>query len=389
MSLIVARITGPHICIVSDTKLIPSGHEDIGLKHHPGNGIIKSIILNKDQCVCFAGNEYFADAALQEVEQGGHPDDVLEVLHRYHILSEYHTAFIFCFVDHDPQIVSIKDGDVTKGEVAWVGDQKAFELFQEYYHSKDTPISRDSPIIPGPREVPTIRNLRMTVNSQVPNDDFSKMSNAMDHVIHYYDVPSVGGFRIQVIHDGNWFAFTRYTNICNDVIEIPKDGTGRFGFSNRAKGSYNVNCAQGYDNYQYAAIHIREADLGILYSRKKGGLMRPVLYHLDLLDFADFIAQYQLLILVADEPRPARYNQRARVLFNKGAYFEAIHWLCQAIRFSQKNNTAYFYFAMGVCFHNHGRPMTAGLCFEHAISLDPQYKAILEQQPTRPIDEQI
>lgn len=42
MSLVVAKIVGSHICIVSDTKLSVSEYEESGSKQHPIDGVIKS-----------------------------------------------------------------------------------------------------------------------------------------------------------------------------------------------------------------------------------------------------------------------------------------------------------------------------------------------------------
>jgi tetratricopeptide (TPR) repeat protein len=393
MSLVVAKIVGLNICVISDTKLSLAGHEEIRSKQHPKDGVIKTTILNKQQCVSFAGSEYYAEAALKEMEQGGTVDEMQEILFRYHSFSDYQTAFIFCFFEDGPHIVSFENGQMIKLKSAWIGDVEAYTYYQQYYHgdikeSHKRENENIESIAEGSRveEIrntpigPNIKNIKLTINSKVPNEEFSKMAAALDNVIYNHSLPTVGGFRIQVTYDDGMFSYARYTSISNEEIDIIPGEPGRFAWTNASKGSYYVNCAKGFDNYTYTAIHVMEANLGILYIRDKNGLMRPKLCHLDVLDFSDFISQYKLAILISDHHRPPKYYRRAETLFKKEKYFEAIYWLCQAIRFSARNQTAQLYYFLGLSFHNYGRPLTAKLCFEHAIALDPAYEQVLANQ---------
>jgi hypothetical protein len=378
MSLVVAKIVGSNICVVSDTKL-SSVHEDIRSKQHPKDGVIKTTILNKHQCISFAGSEYYAEKAFKEMEQGGNVDEMKDILFRHHAFSDYKTEFIFCFFETGPHIVVFKGGQILEYTTAWIGDFEAFTYFQEYYHADRTETPQKGNLsITIVGEAPDIKNIRMTINSKVPNDDFFKMANAMDHVIFNRSVTTVGGFRIQVTFDDEMFSYARYTNISNETLDVIPGQPGRFGWSNAAKGSYNVNCAKGLDNYNYAAIHVKEANLGILYVRERNGLMRPMLYRMDLLDFSDFICEYSLVIFVSEQDRPPKYYNRAKVLFEKGEYFEAIQWICQAIRFTSRLQAAHLYFVLGLSFHNYGRPLSALLCYEHAAGLDPVFQKVLD-----------
>jgi hypothetical protein len=374
MSLVVAKIVGSNICVVSDTKL-SSAHEDIRSKQHPKEGVIKTTILNKYQCVSFAGSEYYAEKAFKEMEQGGAIDEVKEILFRYHICSEYNTAFIFCFYEDGPHILCFENGEIIELSTAWIGDIEAYKYYQQYYlGNKDgNPEDNNNERLINSAEGPSIKNLKITVNSKVPNDEFFKMGIAMDNVLYYHSLPTVGGFRVQVISDDGKFSYARYTSICNQEIDLIPGQPGRFGFSNPAKGSYNVNFAQGYDNYNYAAIHVLEANLGILYTRVLNGLLKPTLYSFDLLDFSDYISQRKLTILISDDQRPALYYHQAKGLFEKEEYFEAIQRLCKAISFTTRSQSAHLYYVLGLCFHNYGRPLTARLCFEHSAALNPVY----------------
>lgn len=282
MSLIVAKIVGSNICIVSDTKLSSADYEDIRSKQHPKDGVIKTTILNKHQCVSFAGSEYYAEAALKEMEQGGSVDGMKEILFRYHAYSDYRTAFIFCFFEGGPHIVTFENGQMIESKSAWIGDIEAYTYFQQFYHGaiKEPPKKENG--IKGTNEegskirdkannpfIPKVSNFKITINSKVPNDEFSKMATAMDNVIYFHSTTTVGGFRIQVTYDEGMFSYARYTSISNEEIDMIPGQPGRFGLSNASKGSYYVNCAKGFDNYSYAAIHVMEANLGILYIRKR------------------------------------------------------------------------------------------------------------------------
>jgi hypothetical protein len=385
MSLVVAKIVGSNICIVSDTKLSPR-YEDIRNGQHPKSGVIKTTILNKQQCVSFAGSTYFAKKALKEMEHGGTTEEMKEVLFRYHSYSEYKTAFIFCYYDEGPHILRFENGEIIESRTAWIGDIEAYKYYQQYYLGNSSGntesfenVTNDEGITNSVEDL-SIKNLKITINSKVPNVEFFNMAISMDNVLYYHSLPTVGGFRVQVTYDDGLFSYARYTSIHNREIDVIPDHPGRFGLCNPAKGSYNVNFANGNDNYTYAALHVLEANLGILYKRKKNGLMCPKLFCLDILDFSDFISQYKLEILVPDHYRTPKYYKHAEMLFKNEEYFEAIHWLCEAIRFSSSNQYALLYYMLGLSFHNCGRPLTASLCFEHAIDLDPTYEQTLANQ---------
>ena len=55
MSLIVARRFENELCITCDTKLYYPSHETKGLKSHPKEGTIKTVIISDNICMSFAG----------------------------------------------------------------------------------------------------------------------------------------------------------------------------------------------------------------------------------------------------------------------------------------------------------------------------------------------
>src|SRR5688500_18747112 len=131
MSLIVARKSENQLSIVSDTKLIYPNHEVKGLKSNPSEGMIKSIIISPDICVSFAGNFDEAENAFKEIQAGESLDKIMEILKRFHKLSNYKTEFLLCYGQPEPTIYKFKNNEYGPVTSSWIGDQKAFNRFQE------------------------------------------------------------------------------------------------------------------------------------------------------------------------------------------------------------------------------------------------------------------
>ena len=140
MSLIVARKEGNQLCIVSDTKLTYPAHETRNHKTSPEEGVIKTVILNSQLAVAFAGDIDFAEKALQQINGSIQLPAILHILKQHHDASCQQTDFVVCQVDPDPVIYKIANGQCSEEEFAGLGDLKAYGHFQRCMQSnpKDT-----------------------------------------------------------------------------------------------------------------------------------------------------------------------------------------------------------------------------------------------------------
>lgn len=123
MSLIVVRKDVPYVVIVSDTKLIYPDHETKRSKDNPGEGTIKTIILEGNLCISFAGVVVHAESAFKEIAPSTDRNNVIAILEKYHKKSNRETEFLVCAVLPEPLIHKIKDGESKSVHSSWIGDQ--------------------------------------------------------------------------------------------------------------------------------------------------------------------------------------------------------------------------------------------------------------------------
>lgn len=391
MSLVVARIIDDHICIVSETKLTPPECEDIRLHQDPLNGTIKTVIINSYRAISIAGNMYYAEKALQEVDSDLTDEEILGILFFYHSLSEMKTEFIFCFIDAGAKINVIKNGIVENSTSAWIGDYFAFQYFQRFYNKDETLYEeviankqdsvKDDNKEKGQMEM---SQFRLTIQTSMFTDFFNRMASAMDDLLYYRPLQTIGGFRVLVTFHEGIFSYQRYSVVCREYMPTSKEKVTHFSWSNPQEGSYLVNFAQGRTNYKYAALHILQANLGILYIRTVNGLMKPRLYKMNHVEFSDLISQFDLLLLVANINRVAEYYQKAKRFFAIGQFQESVRWLVRAINFQNHPKDPHLFYMLGISFFNWGRFCSAQICFEQIRSMDKRYKLIVDKILSNP-----
>ncbi|HEY8958627.1 hypothetical protein [Chitinophaga sp.] len=135
MTLIVARQDGQNIAIVSDTKLTYPDHEIKQRKTDPSEGVIKTVIIGKNQCIAFAGEIDFAESALKSIGSMATDEQIIDVLKYYHILSENRTEFLYC-TGNPVLIYEFKNNKFGLVPNCYLGDKNAFEIFQAYMMDK-------------------------------------------------------------------------------------------------------------------------------------------------------------------------------------------------------------------------------------------------------------
>lgn len=373
MTLVVARIHRQKLSIVSDTLLTTKSHGNIRLRQRPEDGTIKSIILNQHQCLSFAGNTYYARQALMKINRGAKHASVIETLIHYTKLSSGETDFIFAFYNGSINLCRIKNGEVEFGKNFNIGDTQAIEYFQRYYHKDIEQLNVDKKLFENKEPIdPEYKGIRMSHFRMwiTPHmeDNFSDMSKAMDDVLYFRPVDTVGGFKVHVVFDRGNFVYKRYQAVSNEYMVPGKAAT--MGLLNAATGSYYINFAETGYPYSHTGLYIREAKIGIIYCRGNFGLMKPLVLPMTEVDFADLLLGFNSHLLIDPDARPQQYINHSEGYFSKGDNDMARFWLEKAMAHGERSKSAYIYWCLALVFHNMGRPLSSELCFEECVSID-------------------
>jgi hypothetical protein len=177
--------------------------------------------------------------------------------------------------------LKISSGTISQSPVAWIGDQRAFSIYQEYYNSirykkEDNQVDINVVVLPD------------GINSP-DRETYSKMIDSMKYTINSQKVDSVGGFTIPVLTHKNRIEFGSYLQVYRCPIEISELlPNTNISFGNEATGSFSVNFCQS-QNFGCAA-YIHQARFGINFSQNQSLLLEPFLIKsLDEVEFFDKI----------------------------------------------------------------------------------------------------
>lgn len=132
MSLVVAQTTEDGPRIVADTRVsFPDGNRPPFKK-----GVLKAIIVSESLSICFAGDvENGVDTIRRCVAALNTGSEVDQIIHDFKIISskkQRSVEFIIANADPKALLIRIRNGQIENDlHSAWIGDQKAFERFQE------------------------------------------------------------------------------------------------------------------------------------------------------------------------------------------------------------------------------------------------------------------
>lgn len=382
MSLIVARKFEDQLCIVSDTKLTHSNHEVKGLKTKPSDGVVKTIIINSQVCISFAGDIDDAELALKQINSDDSIDRVIETLAYYHKQSAYKTEFILCYALPDATIYKFKAGDCKEVVSAWIGDQKAFNYFQESMmgvvkkeKKKKGKLKENNKLPATNKPIIELEMMNLSFELQIP-DQFSKMSSAMDAVIEDSNIETVGGFKVNVIYkDG--FYFNRYGKSYRSNYLMIGEGAHVIGHGEADEGAYSINFFGGSDDFQSVGLHIRQAKIGIIYHRRDNGLLWPQYHWLDEVDFCDLADErYQVRPAFTTVDRVGKFRAEGLQAFSVQDWEKAKERFDKGLVSAKDKQRADLLFCKGVTLLNLQQKNEAMRLFQEAVSLDPfiQYK---------------
>lgn len=134
MTLVLAKRITNGIRIFSDTK--KTDLADV-LKGTSRN-VLKSIILNKELCICFAGLIGHAYSAIQELGRTHQQDidNVKNALLKANQESNDGVDFIVASLAKEPSLIKISDGKLEEvNDQCWIGNGDAFNDYQKIFHT--------------------------------------------------------------------------------------------------------------------------------------------------------------------------------------------------------------------------------------------------------------
>jgi tetratricopeptide (TPR) repeat protein len=281
-------------------------------------------------------------------------------------------------------MLKITQHEIEAGDNFHLGDEEAFNLFQRFFH-RDKSLHDDNNkfFTSGVKhesvdKKPVMSHFRMWLTPKMPHDAFGEMSRAMDDVLYHTPVETVGGFKVHVVFNGTNFQYRRYQSLTNEYIAPNPNGPATFAKMDPESGSYYVNFAESGPPHQVAALHVLQGNVGILYARKNFGLMKPWIFKMHQVDFADYLKAYKADLLVAAEARANRYYEHSEKAFEAGNNALARVWLERSIFHTPRHLSAHLYYCLGLVFHNLGRPLSSELCFEESIDILPPMKAKID-----------
>ena len=349
MSLIVARKNGPHIHIVSDTKLsFPEEKFPEKKLAAPSDGVIKTTILNSQVCIAFAGEYEAAEEAIKVCRQY----DFLVSNIKEHLLgvnksTSGKTEFIVCIGFPEYAIYAIKNLQISKADFAWIGSQTAFSIFQEKALE--------------PRTKPTTFD--------------SILDDAMEHVLKSGHAPEVNGFRISVSNQGNGFHFKNYiaTNMPSRTYSVK--GNQAFVldiYGTAEEGGYSVALFENGGRIDMVPIHVRQGEFGVLYEIRNGGLLWPkVIPNVDEHEFNDILkSQFDILPQVAFSSLQKSYLRRGDKCMANGDFSGAIAFYDLGLKENETALKLHLLFNKGFALLKMDRVNEACVEFDKAVKID-------------------
>jgi hypothetical protein len=349
MTLVIARKQEQIIYIVSDTQLTHDDHERMDF-----TGIIKTKIIFTNFCVAFAGRDKLADGYIKEFcTKFKKIESVQKTINSfldYHLRSKTEVDFILAFGEPHFSLVVVKDGEPKFQDIAWIGSQPAFELYQQYFHNVIHPI---------PAPLGTVE-LRLETLPKTDNDKyrsvFIKSKKSLDAVIHDSKVENVGNFSVAVGCLEGKFEFLDYVSILTPprIPDSTKSGS-LLHFGTAEEGGFSINFMGGAseDGQQVAAIYFLPGSFGHLYLPENDGFLRPTPSIKGTpIEFKEHLKSQYNVDVYSAHLHPNDYYDRANNYYNQKLYDLAINDLNQYIDMVSDHSLKYRGFiARGVIYY--------------------------------------
>lgn len=258
MTLVVARISGSRIAIVSDTML-----SENGASLPISQGVIKSCALPGGICVSFSNSPELAWrdcwAFVGLYPEGADFGDAVKYFEQSSRATGNEYIIAFCKF---PKIVKIVAGrrQETPAKTVWIGDKVAYEKFREYEAR-------------GIKTVQSGRAVSMVLFAdEIEQSPASDLYSAMRQVILDNTTKSVGGFAYVLSNREDGFRQSVYCDMLYDwphetpdTYNIEYKDKLNFGSSGENDGYSTSQLAPNYFNFNCVCFYVLKAKTAYLF----------------------------------------------------------------------------------------------------------------------------
>lgn len=265
MSFVYAQKIGQSIAIFADTRITfdinaPRFFGEETEKQVRQFGMIKDIIISKNFCVCFAGNNIvYANELLQQIKSVSLEQMLQLALNINRRDLDNGTEFIICYADKTNQLIfQIKDGVCEKVPLAWIGSSHAFNCFQGVRHGAySKQIKSNIPY-----------SFELHINSggpHIPEDDiYQTLFDNFFKTIYDCGDDSVGGFVVPIVFDPKTNQFW-YRGYCRSFarMQVTSRDLSIPMYQGPSTGAFSILF---YQSPQNVGIYIPENQQGIIYN---------------------------------------------------------------------------------------------------------------------------
>lgn len=265
MSFVYTQKIGQSIAIFADTKITfdinaPRLFGAKTEKQVRQFGMIKNIIISKNFCVCFAGNNIiYADELLQQIKSVSLEQMLQLALNINRRDSKNGAEFIICYADKTTQqIFQIKDGTCENVPLAWIGSYQAFNYFQGVRQGACNLQIKSN--LPNSYEIHTNSS-----GPHIPEDDiYQPLFDCFFKTIYDCGDDSVGGFVVPTVFDSKTNQFW-YKGYCRSFsrMQVTNGGLSMPMYQGPSVGAFSILF---YQSPQYVGIYIPEGYQGIIYN---------------------------------------------------------------------------------------------------------------------------
>lgn len=295
MSFVYARKIENSIVILADTKITFDMKDETLIFSKATKqkvkqfGIIKNVIISKNFCVSFAGNNIiYANKLLEKIKHIT-INEIIRFALEINLENEINGAeFIICYADRERQeIYQIKDGKCENVPVAWIGSYIAFRYFQGVRTNEfSSRIVSNNPL---GVEVSFGESAKTALDCE-----YQKLFDSFHKTIFDCGDKSVGGFVIPVLFDtkSNRFFYKGYIK-SYATLEQKATGLRLPMYQGADIGTYSVLF---YQSLSIVGLYIPQNNCGIIYShyrseasdydiKQTSSFWIPCATHINQLDF--------------------------------------------------------------------------------------------------------
>lgn len=264
MSFVYAQKIGHSIAILADTKITfdinaPRYFDAETEKQLRQFGIIKNIIVSKNFCICFAGNNIvYANELLQQINSVT-LEQILQFALDINLRDpDNGTEFIICYANKATQLIfQIKDGTCEEVPLAWIGSFQAFKYFQGVRY--------------GAYKQQITSNIPYSCEIQFDTAPFFPEDSIYQDLLKYFyktifdcGDDSVGGFVIPILFDPKTNQFW-YKGYCRSFskMQVTSKGLSIPMYQGSSTGAYSILF---YQSPQIVGIYIPENYQGIIFN---------------------------------------------------------------------------------------------------------------------------